>query len=116
MHQKSAKGEQSLFEGTGGGKKKKKKKKGKSDENPDDAPSDANKNKRESTSPITRYTYNIIRILLKNKIRHTVGRFLIVRFNDCILGKSVQIVNPIITKVDPILYYSIHACLRLRIC
>ena len=52
MHQKSATDDQSLFEGTGGGKKRRRRKKGKSDENPDDAPSDTNKNK---SGPVTRY-------------------------------------------------------------
>ena len=32
------------------------------------------------------------------------GCFLIVWFSDCVLGKSGQIVNPIIAKVNPILY------------
>ena len=39
-----------------------------------------------------------------------VGRVLIAWFNDCILGKSGQIVNPIIVTVNPVLYYSIHVC------
>ena len=60
MHQKSVKDDQTLFEGTGGGKKKKKKKKGKSDENPDNTPSDANKNKREYTGPMTRDNREIL--------------------------------------------------------
>ena len=29
---------------------------------------------------------------------HTVGRVLIAWFNDCVLGKSGQIVNPIIVR------------------
>ena len=41
--------------------------------------------------------------------------FLIVWFNDCVLGKSGQIANLIIAKVDSILYYSIRVCLCLRI-
>ena len=37
----------------------------------------------------------------------TIGRFLIVWFNDwqCVLGKSGQITNPIITIVNPILKF-----------
>ena len=40
---------------------------------------------------------------------------LIAWFNDCILGKSGQIANPTIVKVDPVPYYSIrtHLCLRI---
>ena len=34
----------------------------------------------------------------------TIGQLFIAWFNDCILGKSRQIVNPIIVKVDPVLY------------
>ena len=44
-----------------------------------------------------------------------VGRFLIAWFNDCVLGKSGQIANPIIAMVDPVPYYSIRARLCLRI-
>ena len=29
-------------------------------------------------------------------------------FNDCVLGKSGQVANPIIAMVDPIPYYSIR--------
>ena len=46
---------------------------------------------------------------------YTVGRVLIAWFNDCVLGKSGQIANPIIAMVDPVPYYSIRACLCLRI-
>ena len=43
-------------------------------------------------------------------------KVLIVWFNDCVLGKSGQIVNPVITMVvDPIRYYSVHVHLSLRI-
>ena len=45
--------------------------------------------------------------------RYTVGRVLIARFNDCILGQSGQIANPIIAMVDPIpyiLYAHIYVC------
>ena len=38
----------------------------------------------------------------------TIGHFFIVWFNDCVLGKSGQIENPIIVNVDPLLYYSIY--------
>ena len=41
----------------------------------------------------------------KKNQRGAVGLFLIVWFNDCVLGKSVQIANPIIVKVDPVPYY-----------
>ena len=41
---------------------------------------------------------------------NTVGQFLIAWFNDCVLGKSGQIVNPIICEGQPLPYYSIHAC------
>ena len=46
----------------------------------------------------------------------TVGRFLIAWFNDCVLGKTGQIVNPIIAMVNPVPYYSIRArsCLRIN--
>ena len=47
--------------------------------------------------------------------RYTIGQFLIAWFNDCILDESGQNANPIIAKVDPVPYYSIHACLCLRI-
>ena len=40
---------------------------------------------------------------------NTVGRVLIAWFNDCILGKSGQIANPIIAMVDPVPYYSMRA-------
>ena len=46
---------------------------------------------------------------------NTIVRVLIVWFNDCVVGKSGQIANPIIAMVDPIPYYSIHARLRLQI-
>ena len=36
-------------------------------------------------------------------------------FNDCVLGKSGQIVNPLIAMVDPVPYYSVQAGLCLRI-
>ena len=42
----------------------------------------------------------------------TVGQFLI---NNCILGKSGQIVNPVIVKVDPVPYYSIRAHLFVNL-
>ena len=45
----------------------------------------------------------------------TVGRVLIVWFNDGILGKSGQIANPIIAMADPVPYYSMRAHLCLRI-
>ena len=45
----------------------------------------------------------------------TVGQFLITWFNDCVLGKSGQIANPIVAKVNPVPYYSIRAYLCLRI-
>ena len=38
----------------------------------------------------------------------TVERVLIAWFNDCVLGRSGQIANPIIAMVDPVLYYSTH--------
>ena len=46
---------------------------------------------------------------------NTVGQFSITWFNNCVLGNSGQITNPIIVKVDPIPYYSIrvHSCLRI---
>ena len=46
---------------------------------------------------------------------NTVGRVLTAWFNDCVLGKSGQIANPIIAMVDPVLCYSIcaHLCLRI---
>ena len=34
-------------------------------------------------------------------------------FNDCILGKSDQVANPIIVMVNPVPYYSIRAHLCL---
>ena len=52
--------------------------------------------------------------MLANTIT-TVGRFLIAWFNNCILVKSGQIANLITAMVDPILYYSIRACLCLQI-
>ena len=42
---------------------------------------------------------------LSVNIINTIGWFLIVWFNDCVLGKSSQIVNPTIAMVNPILYY-----------
>ena len=36
-------------------------------------------------------------------IRGTVGRFLIAWFNDSVLGKLSQFVNPIIAKINPII-------------
>ena len=45
----------------------------------------------------------------------TVGRVLIAWFNDCALGKSGQIANPIIAMVDPVPCYSVRARLCLRI-
>ena len=46
---------------------------------------------------------------------NTIGRFLIVWFNDCVLGKSGQIANPIIAMVDPVLYCSIRARLFVNL-
>ena len=43
----------------------------------------------------------------------TIGWVLNALFNDCVLGKSGQIANPMIAKVDPIPYYEIHAHLCL---
>ena len=41
----------------------------------------------------------------------TVGRFLIAWFNDCVLGKSGQIANPIIVMVDRVIVYAhIYVC------
>ena len=54
-------------------------------------------------------------ILSHIKGANTVGRVLFAWFNDCVLGKSGQIANPIIAMVDPISYYSIRARLCLRI-
>ena len=48
-------------------------------------------------------------------LTNTVGRVLIAWFNDCALGKSGQIANPIIVIVNPIPCYSIRARLCLRI-
>ena len=44
---------------------------------------------------------------------HTVGKGFNCVVNDCVLGKSDQIVNPIIVMVDLVPYYSIcaHLCL-----
>ena len=39
----------------------------------------------------------------------TVGWVLIAWFNDCILDKSNQIMNPIIAKVNPVVYF-VHVC------
>ena len=46
---------------------------------------------------------------------YTVARILIEWFNDCILGKLGQIMNPKIAVVDPVPYYGIRARLCLRI-
>ena len=46
---------------------------------------------------------------------NTVGRVLIAWLNACVLGKSGQIANPIIARVDSVLYYCICARLCLRI-
>ena len=47
---------------------------------------------------------------------NTIGQFfLIMWFNDCVLGKSGQIANLIIAMVDPIPYCSICTHLGLRI-
>ena len=40
---------------------------------------------------------------------HTVEKFLIVWFNNCVLGNSGQIANPIIVMVDPVLYYIVYS-------
>ena len=49
-------------------------------------------------------------------VSHTVGRVLVIAwFNDCVLGRSGRIANPIIAMIDPVPYYSIHARLCLRI-
>ena len=45
----------------------------------------------------------------------TVGRVLIAQFNKCVLAKSGQIANPIITMDDPVPYCSVRARLCLRI-
>ena len=44
---------------------------------------------------------------------YTIGRILIVWFNDCIVGKSGQITNPIITMATPyhiIVYMHVYVC------
>ena len=38
----------------------------------------------------------------------TVGRILIAWFNDCVLGKSGQIVTPMIAMVDPVVYVHVY--------
>ena len=46
-------------------------------------------------------------------MKHSVGRVLIVWFNDCILGKSGQIANPIIatsTLYCIIVYAHVYVC------
>ena len=43
----------------------------------------------------------------------TYGRVLNAWFNDCVVGKSGQGMNPIIVNVDPVPYNSICACLCL---
>ena len=43
-------------------------------------------------------------LLIPWEINNTIGRFLIAWFNECVLGKSGQIANPIIAMVDPVLY------------
>ena len=53
------------------------------------------------------------RQILMFMIANTIGRLLIAWFNDCILGKSGKIANPIIVMVNPVLYYSIRARLCL---
>ena len=43
-------------------------------------------------------------------VTNTVGRVLIAWFNDCVLGKSGQIANPIIVMVDPVPYIIVYVC------
>ena len=65
---------------------------------------------------ISEVSYNFLiwlHLIIKFALFDTVGRVLIAWSNDCILGKSGQITNPIIVVVGPVLYYSIcaHLCL-----
>ena len=61
----------------------------------------------------TKEKYFLSKIFNVMKFCVTVGRSLIAWFNSCILGKSGQIVNPIIVKVNPVPHCSICACLCL---
>ena len=62
-------------------------------------------------SPVILNIYMYIYFGLLMYMYNTLGRLLIMWFNDCILDKLGQIVNPMIAKVDPI---HIHACLCLE--
>ena len=55
-------------------------------------------------------------LLIPWEINNTIGRFLIAWFNECVLGKSGQIANPIIAMVDPVLYAYVYACESINYC
>ena len=51
-----------------------------------------------------------VHVYVHVRVPYNIGRVLIAWFNDYVLGKSGQIMNPIIVKVDPQPYYRIVAC------
>ena len=61
-------------------------------------------------------TYHYVCMVSELFYDNTVGRVLIAWFNDYVSGKPGQFVSPIIVRVDPLPYYSIHAHPILLLC